>query len=752
MRTRCTVRSAKGVVVILGLALFLSTDLLGAGRDLLLTANGKAEATIVLGKDVSPTEAFAASELKKYLCLISGAEFEIAEDGEGTLILVGMTDQTRKLVSEEDLSRERLGDDGYFLKRINNKLILTGRRPRGTLYAVYELLEMMGCRWPSPGDDVIPRQTTIEIGRLDEVHKPDLSIRSGPSCWSCGEGVDWIAKMKMNTVKHYQGSGNWDKFKSDPGYLAEIEQRDLDINFGIHTLHFFLPPDSEHPEYLPLIKGKRQNGQLCLTNPDVVDLMGNSILQFVEEHPEVDVIQLDPRDGYGWCECEKCDAVDPKGECKIHSGWQKRTKTYLAFVNKVAQRVYKKCPDKYIGALAYGATGEIPEGIKPYKNVIVWFCPYWRCSAHSIDNPQCRRNRLLKEALEGWIDATEAGVYLYGYYYGMGAYAGMPLPILHTMSRDWKYYRQIGIRGMVTFASRPVYIPNSYMFGKLAWNIDADVDAILEDYCMHCFGKAGKWILSYYQAWENAMAGANCIIPSWPNVIKLLNDDRVKTMDTCLHRAEMSAQAKDVRLRIARIRNSFTQVKLVWSAYGHFYSGQEYILSGDLDKAESEISKAAQRYAETHERLRRRRKEGCPTALEYIRKVKEEGISANPELCLIAEERGDSDGTTDAVLIDEKSRIVSVFQVKGPAEPTKFILRGVNGDHRDAPEIQIRLNDKVIFEATSPFNRCAWDDKDDEWITFEVAIPAGCLLYGKNTLEVRNSGPAWWVLDYIHVR
>lgn len=58
-----------------------------------------------------------------------------------------------------------------------------------------------------------------------------------------------------------------------------------------------------------------------------------------------------PSDGGGWCECEKCSALDELCGWPGNRMYDKRSKTprVLTFYNEVARRVKPKHPDKILG-------------------------------------------------------------------------------------------------------------------------------------------------------------------------------------------------------------------------------------------------------------------------------------------------------------------------------------------------------------------------------------------------------------------
>ncbi|MFH1069517.1 MAG: hypothetical protein V1794_07825, partial [Candidatus Glassbacteria bacterium] len=139
------------------------------------------------------TEAFAAVELRTYLCRIGGlneADSTVlpkvdsrAELPPGVnLIVVGRAASTGKYAA---LDRELSGEsaDSYLIRSGNiegrNVLVLRGRTRAGTLYAVYDLLARLGCRWYAPGanGEIVPRRERIALERLDIQESPAVDIR-----------------------------------------------------------------------------------------------------------------------------------------------------------------------------------------------------------------------------------------------------------------------------------------------------------------------------------------------------------------------------------------------------------------------------------------------------------------------------------------------------------------------------------------------------------------------------------------------
>src|SRR5205085_169015 len=62
--------------------------------------------------------------------------------------------------------------------------------------------------------------------------------------------------------------------------------------------------------YFALVAGKRQAPQLCTTNLEVIRLSAERALAAFREQPGRQMFSLSPEDVEGFCECERCRALD----------------------------------------------------------------------------------------------------------------------------------------------------------------------------------------------------------------------------------------------------------------------------------------------------------------------------------------------------------------------------------------------------------------------------------------------------------
>ncbi|HWI56655.1 MAG TPA: DUF4838 domain-containing protein, partial [Bacillota bacterium] len=266
-----------------------------------LAAKGKSSYRIVISTNALPSERYAAEELQHYLGKISGAPLPIVTDAERSTsheILLGDNAHLRKLGLKTDFSKP--GADGFTLRTDHKRLIIAGSPPRGTLYGVYTLLEeQFGVRWFTPELEVVPQTNRLLLPSLNQTRIPALEYRE--VFWTeMMRNADFAARHRLNG-NHYQ-------------LTAKHGGRGAVYFPFVHSFDSLVPPDlyKEHPEYFPLINGKRANGyvQRCLSNPDVLKLSMARVRQWIKEHPEASIISVSQNDTGNWCQCEQCKALD----------------------------------------------------------------------------------------------------------------------------------------------------------------------------------------------------------------------------------------------------------------------------------------------------------------------------------------------------------------------------------------------------------------------------------------------------------
>jgi len=515
--------------------------------------------TIVLSRAASPSEQRAADELQRFLFEMTSARLPLVDDRhdvKGPMLLVGRSEAVERL--RVPAPWEKLGDEGFVLKSAGGHTILAGGRRRGTMYAVYEFLERLGCRWYTPDCARIPKRASIDLAGFDETHSPELEYRelySGPS-----KDKDWAARNRVN--------GHFSALDESTGGKITY------YPFG-HSFYELVSPAkhfASHPEYFSFTGGARrtERAQLCLTNPDVIRLGIESVLRWIGEHPEATIYSVSQNDTEGWCECPNCLRVEQE-EGGAHSG------PVVRFVNAIAAEVSKKHPEKLIDTFAYSWTEAPPLRVRPHSNVRIRLAPIGLCQAHPYE--QCSRNRFFLDRLKGWSQLTDH-LYVWHYFTNFWQYQ-LPYPNLDELAADIPMYRRHGVVGMFLQGDiGPGYTTEfgelkSYLLAKLLWNPSADAGAIMREFLDAYYGAASPKVREYLELTHREVREAprGKGKPIWTYKSPRLGPDFLPAAKGIFDGAEKAAASGAVARRVRKARLSVDWTELL--------EAKRFILRGD---------------------------------------------------------------------------------------------------------------------------------------------------------------------------
>jgi hypothetical protein len=296
--------------------------------------------------------------------------------------------------------------------------------------------------------------------------------------------------------------------------------------FTPHTFYQFLPPSrwfSSHPEYFSMNeKGERFVGNpekigasgssLCLSNPDVVGLVTESIQALVSREledrglsPDAEcTIDLSVEDNAEFiCKCPECSAIsDSEGS---ESG------LLLSFVNTVARSLKPLYPALKIRTLAYGETQTAPLHIRPEDNVIIWWADSYgqsdcfRPLTHPINSHQLKK-------LKDWAAITKH-LQIWDYWnMGLPSFqAVVPefVPV-ETIAEDLRLYSKLGAEGLMVeyewgAVEQSFYQMNLYCAMQLIKDPEQPIEPLIDSFMMAYYGEAKKPIKQYYELIKKAL-------------------------------------------------------------------------------------------------------------------------------------------------------------------------------------------------------------------------------------------------------
>ena len=535
-----------------------------------LTRSGKATARIRVSTDASVVERFAARELGRYVRKISGARLSISSREGEDAVFVGKA-------SGKEL--RGMKPDSFRILSDGSGLRIQGADDRGTLYGVYTLIhDYLGVSWINyhESEEAVPQKKTIRLPEIERYEAPYLThrrqqISADPTTAEGRDFFAWCVKNRMNMVAVPANERAAAKIEEEAG------KRGLEVVYGCHDFGEWMPQEKyfkSHPEYFALIDGKRQPLSICATNPEVVDLHVDKILEFTAKYPGIRVLGFWAYDRYDWCECERCEAVEPEawysavnpnpiaGRTRMH------TYRYLKFCNEVISRVCTERPDVRFELIAYWATMEPPPKldfqIHPNANLYVALIErmYDRPLDHKLSKQEGKGLKAeLHEPWDGkkyahyppllrrWRRVFDGPIYFYEYYTASLGCVGCLFPMMYTIREDSRFYHKLGTQGFGTQGLLENW-PNygvGYWYATLAnWDGAASHEEILKQYCREYFGKAGDDVFQIYRTLEKSFAKHRIGLP----LRQMVQVFDPRTMGKCVvHLARAMRRAHDGHYR-----------------------------------------------------------------------------------------------------------------------------------------------------------------------------------------------------------
>jgi len=255
----------------------------------------------------------------------------------------------------------------------------------------------------------------------------------------------------------------------------------------VHTFHRFVPEKvfyKKHPEYYALRGDKRRHTQLCLTNPDVLQIVKDSVHAYFDRYPKAEVISVSLNDNTQYCQCEHCSKIDEAEGSP--------TGSMIYFVNEVA----KEFPDKMISTLAYQYTRK-PSLTKPLDNVLITLCSI-ECDRSAPIEEKCSD---FAEDLMGWKELSN-NIRIWDYTTQFTSFLA-PFPNIHTLQPNIKFFRDNHAKWVFEQHSHnpsELFELRSYLTAKLLWNSNADAEQIITEFVDGYYEEAGIYVKNYIDA------------------------------------------------------------------------------------------------------------------------------------------------------------------------------------------------------------------------------------------------------------
>ena len=501
-----------------------------------------ADTEIVIAPNAPLGTQFAARELKGFLDRAFGSGVKVVTAFTPGRKAIVLGTNSWSLAAGIDVATK--ARDTFVIKEHGGRLYIAGRDPvsldpgkiaargrgtdqrslarseRATAFGVYEFLERFaGMRFYFPGElgEVVPRTDEIRVPAGTFIERAPVFTQRSVSLNSPMRRQTGTTDEKMSLQLL-----NWIRLRLETGHLQ--------CGHGLNSMDYARRFADTHPEYFCLRQdGKRATlkvdpnpksqshcvGQLCHTSDVWNEITEDVLSYFRGESAErrfgkgrhwgknlsgchADVM---PQDGMWKCHCKNCLAAYDEGPDYADTLiWGRtcalaRRVTAEGLNGRIAQMAYR--PYSKVPAM------EIPENV----DVMVATAGPWSMRNPAYFEGGAGGHESGMRSVREWTEKLKRPVWLWTY---PGKVNAMNIPAAPQVApRAWgAYYKRAApyIFGALNEAESDSFAfnyLNFYVFSRIAWDVDADVDGIIAEHHRLMFGKGAPAMARLFDTLED---------------------------------------------------------------------------------------------------------------------------------------------------------------------------------------------------------------------------------------------------------
>jgi hypothetical protein len=504
----------------------ISQDLNQVANGLIIASNKKSLAPIILPSNHTPFMKEAATDLMNYIQKISGAIPELIIGNPNPIpknaIWVGYQPSVDKLFPNIKFNYQHpeeiinacnehyiiiSGRDKWNPSAMNipdrfERRIVNGiQQEYGTCNAVYTFIQdQLNVRWLLPGklgEDIIA-QNTLTIKPFVYRYYPKIKDRSGI-----------FYRISLNVGKQSNEEQKW-------GRLQRMQLSSMHIDITHSFKDWWEKYGKTNPGLFAMLSnGKREpqrapsNVKICMSNPDVWETWLKEVEENLKINPNLTVFGAGSNDGWtqGHCTCSKCRAWDPPG-----FSWEnpELADREVTFGNMLGRKLKQKYPGKpyFVSILAYGYARPAPKNAVPDENVIVVGVFNFLQRGEGFEESRSKHIKFY----EDWGKVAKNTSWRPNIGNPAGQKFGMPDFDIKQAAQDLKLVSDIGALGLFFdfywfhwATQAPIY----YAYAQCGWNPGINIDSLMNDYYIRCYGPAADEMKNY---WDWMQKGRNELI------------------------------------------------------------------------------------------------------------------------------------------------------------------------------------------------------------------------------------------------
>ena len=446
-------------------------------------------------------------------------------------------------------------DDAILIDIQNGKGTITGSNERSVLIGVYRFFREAGCLFLHPGRDgeYIPEKDSmslnISISEKAAYRHRGICLEGSCSYENVAEMIDFAPKLGFNEyfTQLFRPSfafKRWYEHQSNPSLLPTpisnetidsfVDSYDKQISLrGLHHHRIGhgwaskligitsgawheLNDESEVIEsrrnLIAVIDGERKlykgsgiDTNLCYSDPEVQELMAESVVSYAKEHPQTKYLHFWLADQLNnQCECERCAAHRPSD-------------LYADMLNEIDSRLACEGLDTKIVFLIYLDLLWEPKRakIKNPDRFIMMFAPIRRSYSVPMASdegrkplPYKRNGFALTEGagaylpyLKAWQEIFSGDSFIFDYHY-MWDYINDPgcFESVRIMAQDVEDFKKLGLNGFMSCQNQRVFMPNGLgmnVIGDTLWTGRNNFDKLSHEYYSITYGKDSEECLKF---------------------------------------------------------------------------------------------------------------------------------------------------------------------------------------------------------------------------------------------------------------
>lgn len=477
---------------------------------------GASEYVILTSDAPTANETFAAEELQLFIEEASGAKLDIQKEGESQADKYLSVGETKAAdAAGVKPAYDELLNNGFVLQTVEDDCYLKGYSDIGTRNAVYEFLSLCFDYECYAADEICMVETK-------DLKLPAFELSVKPSFeWREANNGDLI----RNATAAYRMRFNQNEEIFVTGHLTHNSMTIVNPLVYDYTSEEYKDWYSETLATNPLSgTGEMLPAQLCYSNADMEKVYIENLLKLLETS-KGSVMLMGMEDNVEWCTCEKCTASKEQ--------YGTNSAVIIKFANRVQEAVNQwfkeEHPDREPTKLIFFAYYEtvmppvtydektdtykaIDESVMLHEDLGIMYAPIGATYAYPLTDT---RNAEAEKAIRGWNALTDN---VYTWVYSLHpSHAFIMIDTFEVMQDNYKFLLENGTTfifdqtdhyqetGSSSWSSAKAYV-----MSKLQWNVNLNMEELLDDFFANYFDKAGdtmqalfnterEWLVHVYQ-------------------------------------------------------------------------------------------------------------------------------------------------------------------------------------------------------------------------------------------------------------